>query len=156
MKEKRIYAANSGTLTCERKRDCYLIGLRRGNKPFRDPSVSIELTEFQRRNLIGFLRGVDMEDTIKKNNIREAAVMLSQKQDYKEISRAVIASFAGVSESLVSHHFGSMDNVRSMIMKEAIKRRILSIIVQGILDNHEVAKAAPDELKRSALAGLME
>jgi hypothetical protein len=157
MNEERIYASNTGTVTVERKNNMWFIGIRRGNSPFRKPEIKIELTEFQRRNLVGFYRGFKMMGTAKKNAIIEAAIMLAQQFNYKDISRAEIAALARVkAESLVSFHFGDMDEVRNMIMQQAVDRRILSIVAQGLLDKHPVAMDAPRELKRSALDVLME
>lgn len=156
MNEERIYASNTGTVTVERKNNRWFIGVRRGNSPFRKPEITIELTEFQRRNLVGFYRGFKMIGTAKKNAIIEAAIMLAQQYNYREISRADIANVARVAESLVSFHFGDMDEVRNMIIRQAVDRRILSIVAQGLLDRHSIAMGAPAELKRSALDVLME
>lgn len=83
----------------------------------------------------------------RRAQLLDAAMRLAEETDYKLITRAAIASFCGVTESLVSFHLGDMDTLRDTILREAIRLEKLSIVARGLLDMHPIAVEAPQELK---------
>jgi len=84
--------------------------------------------------------------------ILQAAVDLAKSFDYRTLTRRTIAHHAGVSVSLVSHYLGSMDELRDELMRYAVKHEILIIIARGVLYDHPLALAAPDDIKRKAVS----
>ncbi len=87
--------------------------------------------------------------------ILEAAVRVaSSPGGWSKLTRETVARAAGCSDALVSVHFGTMTVLRRDIMRHAIRARCLPIIAQGVAAGDKRAVAAPDALKREALATL--
>lgn len=74
------------------------------------------------------------------------------KGGYASLTRAAVAEAAGVSEALVSHYFGAMEDLRVTLMSEAVKRGIVEIVAQGLAAGNSVARSASEEVKQAALA----
>lgn len=92
----------------------------------------------------------------RKTELLQAAVALATRHGYMNVTRHMIAERAGVTPALVPYYFGTMTELRRAIMSEAVRVRALRIVAQGLADAHPKAKRASDELKREALATLME
>lgn len=93
----------------------------------------------------------------RKDHILRHALRLAERWGYDKITRADIADAAGISASLVTHHFGSMDWLRRMVMVEAVKQERIKVIAQGLANRSETARYAPTKLKHRAaklLAGV--
>lgn len=86
-----------------------------------------------------------------KQKILDAASKLSQTGHYLRVTREEIALESGLSERVVTYHYGTMKKLRRDIMRHAISAGILSIVSQGIHNGDPYAKRAPEELKRLAL-----
>lgn len=91
---------------------------------------------------------------LRKSSILDAAVELSRKEGYANISRQQIADRAGVSTGLVTKYFGTMPQMRRAIMRSAIARSIPEIVAQGMACGDRHAGKAPDELKDAARSTL--
>jgi hypothetical protein len=85
-------------------------------------------------------------------NILCVALERARTVGYNNLTRAVVADAAGVSEALVSHYFGTMTELKEVVMAEAVKRGIVEIVAQGLAAGNPVARAASEEVKASALA----
>lgn len=94
--------------------------------------------------------------TLRKQQILGAAITVAKKNGYDKISRAVIAEAAGVSEPLISHYFGSMQEVRVAIMTEAVRLGVVEIVAQGLGAGDPLARSASDDVRRAAVEELMK
>ena len=98
---------------------------------------------------------IRMKPEERKNEILKAALIVSTKKGYNKITRADVAKQAGnCAESLISNYYGTMDNFRRKIMREAVIRECLKIIAQGLVVGDKYAAKASTELKQKALASL--
>lgn len=97
-----------------------------------------------------------MSDKIEERNrkVLEAAISLAGEVGYSKLTRDEIAERAGVAAGSVNNAFGTMDELRDAVMAEAVGRGLLAIVAQGLAASHPVARAAPQDLKDSALASL--
>lgn len=88
----------------------------------------------------------------RKDELLSAALALAEKQGYMNVSRAAIASQCGVSEALLSHHFGTMTEFRRTLMRYAIRKENLAVVLQGLVARDARALKAPDALRARACA----
>lgn len=88
----------------------------------------------------------------RKADILVASIKIAETHGYDRISRKQIADAAGVSEALVSHHFGTMPHFRRELMRYAVKRGNARIILQGLLAKDHQARKAPEALQAEARA----
>lgn len=84
------------------------------------------------------------------DQIIAAAVSLSEDFGYANITRDQVAEAAGCSPALVSRHMGSMDELRTAVVTEAVAQKNLNILAQALIERHPIAVAAPQELRRKA------
>lgn len=66
-----------------------------------------------------------------KPTILSAAVKLANDMGLHQFSRVDVATEAGVGESTVSYHFGTMPELRTAIVKHAVKREMLKILADA-------------------------
>lgn len=97
-----------------------------------------------------------MSKDTRKLAILAAAMTEAKHHGYAHVTREAIAARAECASGLVSFYFGTMLHMKRAIMSEAIRTRELRIVAQGIADGHPKAKRAPEELRRAAVASLME
>lgn len=83
-----------------------------------------------------------------------AALKLAAKHGYQNVTREQIASSLGVAPSLVSHHLGTMSNLRRSLVRQAISSTELTVIAQAIAAGDPHARRVPHELRRRALESL--
>lgn len=99
-----------------------------------------------------------MANTINKQATQErlvtVALKLAAQGGLMNLTRDKLAATAGVSTGIVSFRFGTMAELRRTIMRAAIKQEVLAVIAEGIALRNRYALAAPEELKRKALASL--
>jgi AcrR family transcriptional regulator len=88
---------------------------------------------------------------LRKDNILDAAVRLARVTGYNKITRDKIAESAGVSTGLVTRYFGTMAQLKTAIMRRAVKQGIAQIIAQGLVNGDDHAKRAPAELEAAAI-----
>lgn len=91
---------------------------------------------------------------IRKEEILIAAAKLAERVGYQNVKRESLAREIGCSASLLSYHFGTMDQLRRGIMRHAIRCNLLTIVAQGLVVGDPHAKKVPDNIKREALASL--
>lgn len=87
---------------------------------------------------------------LRKDHILNIAVAMAKVSGYNKITRDKIAEGAGVSMGLVTRYFGTMNQLKTAIMRRAIKQGIAEIIAQGLANGDDHAKKAPAELKAEA------
>jgi len=89
---------------------------------------------------------------LRREHILSTAMILAQKGHYNKLTRDKVAEAAGVSMGLVSRYFGSMDQLKTAIMRRAVKQSLAVIVAHGIANGDEQAKKAPAELRAEAHA----
>ena len=92
---------------------------------------------------------------------RKAAILANALQlaidgHYLQVTRDEIAAAGGHGSPLVQHYFGSMLNLRRLVMLEAIKLECLPVIAQGVLAKDRHALKAPVDLRKLALQTLID
>lgn len=73
-----------------------------------------------------------LDTTERRKQIQEAAVRVAERTDYRMMTREQIGEEAGCTPALVSSYFGDMPEIREMVVRHALARRILVIIGQAI------------------------
>ena len=91
---------------------------------------------------------------VRTAQLLDIALVQAETFGCRNVTAHRVAVAAGVAPSLVTYYFSTMPRLHRAIMRAAVKREILPIIAQGIADRNPQALAAPDELKRKALATL--
>lgn len=91
----------------------------------------------------------------RREQILAAAMTMATDKGYSNLTRDGVAVTAGVAMGQVNHAFNTMAQLRRAVMRCAIQREILSIVGQGVALGDRVAIAAPDELKKRALASFV-
>lgn len=89
---------------------------------------------------------------LRKDHILNVAVSMAMVSGYNKITRDKIAEGAGVSMGLVTRYFGTMGQLKTAIMRRAVKQGIAEIIAQGLANGDDHAKRASVDLKAEAAA----
>lgn len=87
---------------------------------------------------------------LRKDHILNVAVRMAMDHGYTKITRANVAEGAGVSVGLVTRYFGTMCQLKTAIMRRAVKKGLVTIIAQGLANGDDHAKKAPQELRSEA------
>jgi AcrR family transcriptional regulator len=87
----------------------------------------------------------------RKQEIIAAALVLAEASHYQRLTGVEIAKAAGVTNSAVHYHFGTMEELREQIMRAAVKGAVLPVIAQGLLAKDPVARRARPALRRQAV-----
>lgn len=95
-----------------------------------------------------------LKPATRKDEIIVVALKLATEGHYQQVSRADIATAALCSGPTVQYHFSTMQQLRTEIMRAAVKREHLRVIAQGIVANDPIAMRAPEELRLLALRSL--
>lgn len=100
-------------------------------------------------------RRTRLDAASRRELILQVATRLSVRRGYTVVTREMIADAADISPASVSHYFGTMDELRAEIMGHAIRAEVLEVVAQGLTAHDERAQAAPEALRRRALAALL-
>jgi len=91
----------------------------------------------------------------KSEEIMTAAVSLAVERGYMKFSRAQVASRAQVSEGLVSYYYSEMANLRTEVVRYAIRHNVLPIVAAALVTAHPLALEAPLEVRKLAAESLL-
>lgn len=91
------------------------------------------------------------DPTLRKDNILSVAVGMAKTEGYNHINRDRIAEAAGVSMGLVTRYFGTMGQLKTAVMRRAVKQGIAVIVAQGLANGDDHARKAPAWLKADAV-----
>jgi hypothetical protein len=80
----------------------------------------------------------------------DIAVNLAAADGWRTLTREAIALAAGVSPALVSLRLGTADAMRRSVMRQAVKRRIVRVVAEGLAMDDKHARKADESLKRLA------
>lgn len=90
-----------------------------------------------------------------KSDIIEASLQLALEIGYHKLRRDNIAAKAEVSQGLIRYHFGTVEKLRREVMREAIRKKLIPIVAQGIAMRDINALKAPLSLKKQATKYLL-
>lgn len=93
-------------------------------------------------------------NTVPKQKILDAAVLLAARGRYDRITRGHVAAEAGCAAGSINYYFTDMDGLREAVMAHAVATGNSAILAQGLVDQHPVAKTATGEAKLAALSSL--
>ena len=88
---------------------------------------------------------------LSKQGIIAAAVVEAERDGYRRFTRSAVAERAGVSESLIQYHFGTMTALRLAVMDYAVTEEVLPIIAQGLAVKDPIAGKAPSQVRKAAV-----
>jgi len=149
----------SGLINLSRRELCEKCGIPDGSFPHIMGCNFCEFVEeLQREGIQELSHSVSKtraNPKLRRIHILNVAVDMAKTAGYNRITRDKIAEGAGVSMGLVTHYFGTMSQLRTAIMRRAVKQGILEIIAQGLANGDDHAKNAPVELKMEATALLL-
>lgn len=86
--------------------------------------------------------------------LQAALISASRPGGWSKLTRQAIAKEAGCSEALVSRYLGDIPSIRKAIMKAAIKKELMEIIVQSIAAHD--GYAFPKSLRTKAINSLLD
>lgn len=86
-----------------------------------------------------------------KEAILLAAVEVAKRDGYTSITRQAVANRAGYAESLINVYFNTMSQLKTDVMRYAIKNNVLSIIAQGVVNGDSRVKKLPESVRTAAL-----
>lgn len=91
-----------------------------------------------------------------KNRILNSAILLAKQYGWRNLKRDVVAKEAGSATGSVNHYFGTMDDLRSEVMRVAVEKRIVSIVREGLgeFKPHPEAEKADHDLRAEVLLSL--
>ncbi len=95
-----------------------------------------------------------MVKAMRKTEILEAAISCAKSVGYQWITLEQVAGECGVSKGTVVHHYGTMVALKRAVLAEAVARNLPDLVAQGLADRNPIALAAPEEVRRAALASL--
>ena len=89
--------------------------------------------------------------TERKQELLEVAIQLAKEEGYSHITRNEIARRAGVAYGLVSSYFKSIDNLKKLVIKEAIKQEIVQIVAQALAHKEPLTKKLDPSLREKVI-----
>lgn len=151
-----VMVKKSGLINLSRKELCEAAGVPDGSFPHVMGCNFAEFVdELQAEGVVSPAVAVSktrVNPTLRKEQILTEAVSLSIKVGYHKITRDTVADSAGVSVGLVTRYFGTMNQLKTAVMRAAVKRGIPEIVAQGLAHGDNHAKKAPTDLKEKAAA----
>lgn len=83
--------------------------------------------------------------------ILKAALTLAVSVGFNRLTRSQVAKEAEVAPGSVSYHFEDMKGLQTAVMREAIDKRNLAVVAQGLIARNRIALYAPADLRAEAL-----
>ena len=96
-----------------------------------------------------------IEKKIRKESLLAAAMRVATRVGYTTMTRTQIAAEAGVSDALVSVHWGSMEAIRKAVMRHAVTTGDTAIVAQGLAVRDRIAVRAHPDLKKAVAASIV-
>lgn len=92
---------------------------------------------------------------LRKREILDAAMPLARAHGYTRVRREAVAHAAGCSPGLISHHWGSVKQLKRSIMRHAVATGDAAVVAQGLALLDPEALKAPPEVRLKAAATLL-
>lgn len=90
------------------------------------------------------------DPTLRKEHILNVAINTAKIISYDKLTRQDVAENAGVSIGLITRYFTTMNQLRRDVMRTAVKRGVLEVVAQGLVNKDKHALKASKELKANA------
>lgn len=87
-----------------------------------------------------------------KDNILKAAVATAKTLGLHGFARVDVARAAQVAEATVSHHFGTMPELRKAVVRAAVSEEILSILADARAGREAIGVPMTEELRKRVAA----
>lgn len=91
---------------------------------------------------------------LRRSHMVAAALKLARVHGYKNVTGPMVGEAVGLSKASVIHRFGTMDEMRDSIMREAIRVCDSVVVAQGLAASDKIAIGAPEDVKADALEHL--
>jgi AcrR family transcriptional regulator len=91
------------------------------------------------------------DPTERKQELLEVAIHLAKETGYSHITRNEIARRAGVAYGLVTSYFKTIDNLKKMVVKEAIKQEIVQIIAEALARKEPLTRRLTPALREKVI-----
>ena len=93
-----------------------------------------------------------LDPALRADQIVEAALgLIEAGAHYSRVTRDEIAEVCGITGTAVQYHFPTMQQLRSSIMRAAVKRGSLMCIAQGLVDGDAQALKADATVREAAM-----
>ena len=86
----------------------------------------------------------------RRQSIFAAAVDAAERLDYRHMTREDIGEAAGCTPALVSSYFGSMDDIRKMVVEHGCSSGNLLLIGQALAARHPMTRRLDHRIKLAA------
>lgn len=95
-----------------------------------------------------------LDPALRKEQIIAAGLELAKSKGFYNVTREMIAEKSGCVGGTIQYHFSTMTVLRRDIMRAAVRKEVLEVIAQGIVNKSKVALRVSPELRKRALAVL--
>lgn len=95
-----------------------------------------------------------LKHTERRERLLLAALQLAATHGYQKVTRLAVATQCHCAVGLVSRHFFNVQQMRRLIMEEAVRTGDLCVVAQGLAAHDRTALAAPLELRQRAAASI--
>ena len=90
----------------------------------------------------------------RRSQMVAAALSLAREHGYDRVTSPMVADAVGLSKASVMHRFGTMDEMRRAVMREAVKTGDALVVAQGLAARDDIAVNAPENVRAAALEHL--
>lgn len=90
----------------------------------------------------------------RKLNILNVATELAKDSNYAVITRAEIAKKIGCAESLITHYYPKMCDLRNAVLKHGVENNISKIIAQGVVNSDKFINGVPKNILQNAMRSI--
>ena len=97
-----------------------------------------------------------LKPTDRTQALLQYALTVAMTKGWACMTRESVAAAAGVSPALVSLRLGTVPAMRRLVMRQAIKHRVLSVIAEGLAVKDAHALKAPEELREAAAKSIVK
>ena len=93
---------------------------------------------------------------LRKQQIINIAILVAIKTGYQNLTRDNIMQKANITTGVITQRFGTICNLKKLVLSTAIQQRQLTIIAQGVANNDKQTHSLPLTLKQDALMSLFD
>ena len=96
------------------------------------------------------MKGARMNPLARKEQILDTAIELSIEHGYRQLTRRAVAKKIQCTQTLISHYYASIKDLREAVLNTAIEREVLPILAQDLT----IGGVLTDTLKQKVIAYL--
>lgn len=152
-------AKQIGIINLSRQEVCDLAGVKDGSFPAIMECTFADLLHDIQKEVPLFIESVGItkkriDPTIRRDLILHRVLDMSEEHGYRQVTRPMIADRLGISERLITHHFGTMKQFQRDLVRAALQARRLKVIGQAIAAGDSHVKDIDPILRAEALSSL--